>query len=90
VTIGGTYPLGPQPASLTVEGRRFLVSNTKEIRVIVTPHLKIAMQKPASRRHGRRGRPRGFVYAAEEEAGRDPGLQGHRQSFPSPRNGRPK
>jgi translocation and assembly module TamB len=44
VTIGGTYPLGPQPASLTVEGRRFLVSNTKEIRVIVTPHLKIAMQ----------------------------------------------
>ncbi len=44
VTIGGTYPLGPQPAALTVEGRRFLVSNTKEIRVIVTPHLKIAMQ----------------------------------------------
>jgi len=44
VTIGGTVPLDQKPASLTVEGRRFLVSNTKEIRVIVTPHLKIAMQ----------------------------------------------
>jgi translocation and assembly module TamB len=44
VTIAGTVPLDQQPAALTIEGRRFLVSNTKEIRVIVTPHLKIAMQ----------------------------------------------
>jgi translocation and assembly module TamB len=44
VTIAGTVPLGPQPAALTVEGRRFLAANSKEIRVIVTPHLKIAMQ----------------------------------------------
>jgi translocation and assembly module TamB len=44
VTIAGTVPLGPQPAALTVEGRRFLAANSKEIRVIVTPHLKITMQ----------------------------------------------
>ncbi|MFY9825366.1 MAG: translocation/assembly module TamB domain-containing protein [Thermoanaerobaculia bacterium] len=44
VTIAGTVPLDQKPAALTIEGRRFLVSNTKEIRVIVTPHLKIAMQ----------------------------------------------
>jgi translocation and assembly module TamB len=44
VTIAGTIPLGPQPAALTVDGRRFLAANSKEIRVIVTPHLKIAMQ----------------------------------------------
>jgi len=44
VTIAGAVPLDQQPAALTIEGRRFLVSNTKEMRVIVTPHLKIAMQ----------------------------------------------
>ncbi|HSS76246.1 MAG TPA: translocation/assembly module TamB domain-containing protein, partial [Thermoanaerobaculia bacterium] len=44
VTIAGAVPLDQQPAALTIEGRRFLASNTKEIRVIVTPHLKIALQ----------------------------------------------
>ncbi|HEX4963781.1 MAG TPA: translocation/assembly module TamB domain-containing protein [Thermoanaerobaculia bacterium] len=46
VTIAGTVPLDQKPASLTVEGRRFVAANSKEVRVVVTPHLKIAVQYP--------------------------------------------
>ena len=46
VTIAGAVPLDQRPAELTVEGRRFLASNSKEAKVFVTPHLKIAMQSP--------------------------------------------
>jgi translocation and assembly module TamB len=46
VTIAGAVPLDQRPAELTVEGRRFLASNSKEAKVFVSPHLKIAMQSP--------------------------------------------
>ena len=46
VTIGGDVPLDKRPARITVEGRRFLASDTKEARVFVSPHLQIAAAYP--------------------------------------------
>jgi translocation and assembly module TamB len=46
VTIAGNVPLDQQPAHLTIDGQRFLVSNSKEARVIVNPHLQVTAQYP--------------------------------------------
>lgn len=46
VTIAGDVPLDARPSRITVEGRRFLASDTKEARVIVSPHLLIAAEYP--------------------------------------------
>ncbi len=46
VTIAGDVPLDQRPAKITIEGRRFVVSNSKEARVIVNPHLQITAQYP--------------------------------------------
>jgi len=46
VTIAGDVPLDKRPAKITVEGRRFLASDTKEARVIVSPRLQIAAEYP--------------------------------------------
>ncbi len=46
VTIAGNVPLDQQPAKITIDGQRFLASNSKEARVIVNPHLQISVQYP--------------------------------------------
>jgi translocation and assembly module TamB len=46
VLLDGNVPLDKRPARITVEGRRFLVSDTKEARVIVSPRLQIAAEYP--------------------------------------------
>ena len=46
VNISGGVPLDARPAKLTLEGRRFLVSNTKEAKVYASPNLQIAMEMP--------------------------------------------
>jgi translocation and assembly module TamB len=46
VTLAGDVPLDARPSRITVEGRRFLVSDTKEARVIVSPHLLITAEYP--------------------------------------------
>jgi translocation and assembly module TamB len=44
VTIAGDVPLDKRPARITVEGRRFLASNTKEAKVFISPRLQIAAE----------------------------------------------
>ncbi len=46
VTIAGDVPLDARPSRITVAGRRFLVSDTKEARVFVSPDIQIAMEYP--------------------------------------------
>lgn len=46
VTLAGDVPLDKRPARITVEGRRFLASNTKEARVLVSPRLLITAEYP--------------------------------------------
>jgi translocation and assembly module TamB len=46
VTIGGNLPLDKRPSRITIDGRRFVVSNTPEAKVFVSPRLQIAMEYP--------------------------------------------
>ncbi len=46
VKIAGDVPLDARPSRITVTGRRFVASDTKEARVIVSPDLQIAMEYP--------------------------------------------
>jgi translocation and assembly module TamB len=46
VTIGGGVALDGSPSKLTIDGRNFLVSNTKEIRVLASPSLVVALNGP--------------------------------------------
>jgi translocation and assembly module TamB len=46
VTIAGDVPLDKRPSRITVEGRRFVASDTKEARVIVSPRLVVAAEYP--------------------------------------------
>ncbi|HEY7215110.1 MAG TPA: translocation/assembly module TamB domain-containing protein, partial [Thermoanaerobaculia bacterium] len=46
VKLAGDVPLDARPAHITVEGRRFLASNSKEIKVFVSPKLQIAAEYP--------------------------------------------
>ncbi|HEX9942924.1 MAG TPA: translocation/assembly module TamB domain-containing protein [Thermoanaerobaculia bacterium] len=44
VTLAGAAALDGSPTRITVEGRNFLASDTKEAKVIVSPNMEIAMQ----------------------------------------------
>ncbi|HKI05624.1 MAG TPA: translocation/assembly module TamB domain-containing protein [Thermoanaerobaculia bacterium] len=46
LTIGGNVPLDKRPSRITVDGRRFVVSDTPEAKVFVSPNLQIAMEYP--------------------------------------------
>jgi translocation and assembly module TamB len=46
LALAGNIPLDKRPARITVEGRRFLASNTKEAKVFVSPDLVIAAEYP--------------------------------------------
>ncbi len=46
VTIGGGVALDGSPSKITIEGRNFLASNTKEIKAIVSPSLQVALNGP--------------------------------------------
>jgi translocation and assembly module TamB len=46
VTIGGGIALDGSPSKVTIEGRNFLASNTKEIRALVSPSLQVALNGP--------------------------------------------
>jgi translocation and assembly module TamB len=46
VKIAGNVPLDARPSRITVEGRRFLASDTKEAKVFVSPRLLIAAEYP--------------------------------------------
>ena len=46
VTIGGGVALDGSPSKVTIEGRNFLASNTKEIKALVSPSLQVALNGP--------------------------------------------
>jgi translocation and assembly module TamB len=43
LTLGGGVSLDGTPSRITLDGKNFLASNTREIRVLVSPSLKIAL-----------------------------------------------
>ncbi len=43
VTIGGFVALDGSPGKITIEGKNFLASNTKEIKALVSPNLQVAL-----------------------------------------------
>lgn len=46
VRLAGNIPLDKRPARITVQGRRFVASDTKEAKVFVSPDLVIAAEYP--------------------------------------------
>ncbi len=44
VTIGGFVALDGSPGKITIEGRNFLASDTREIKAVVSPNLQIALK----------------------------------------------
>lgn len=46
VNIGGAVALDGQPSRLTIQGRNFLASDTREARVLVSPDIVVAMNGP--------------------------------------------
>lgn len=46
LALAGNIPLDKRPARITVDGRRFVASNTKEAKVFVSPNLVIAAEYP--------------------------------------------
>lgn len=46
IALAGNIPLDKRPARITVDGKRFVVSNTPEAKVFVSPNLVIAAEYP--------------------------------------------
>ncbi|MFL6236067.1 MAG: translocation/assembly module TamB domain-containing protein [Thermoanaerobaculia bacterium] len=46
VTLAGGLSLDGTPSRLTLDGKNFLVSNTKEIKAVASPSLRVAMNGP--------------------------------------------
>ncbi len=58
VTIGGGLSLDGSPSKLTLDGRNFQVSNTKEIKAVASPIPGGGDERPPDRRHRRHHHPR--------------------------------